>query len=480
MSRSAAFALVVVAGLVVGCGRSAPARHGAIIPAKAAPTSASKTARLVPGGFRVWSGIADRQCDGGRGISLRGPFGWRKLGPGYEEIVTVNAGTLAGNATVVAFSSFSPAKGFAVLDAVSRSCGWDNGFGDGGTARIAIPSGFRTESAPDHAEAGMATGQEGLVIESVLARHGGGAIVAGSYKGAWLVGEVTAHGQLDPTFGRGGWSALPFEGAVTKVRQEPSGRIILAGGEHFSGCCTVNWAAAVSASGQLERSFGTDGRVELPTGESSSVQELLHEPDGEIVVEIGGGNMGCWGTSLALLTPSGRPLPRFAGFAGRIAGKPGRFWEGLGLHAFIGDSYIEGEGFVMLGTGQRPCDEERPGVVVPATGILARFRANGTIAGPVIRFPSRMYGTVSAFPDGQDVVLAEAPYNERANLTLTALRPNGSTDVRFGDRGHARIHTPWEGLGSEDVSIIKASPTELVLVATNQEDNQVEITHVRL
>jgi hypothetical protein len=440
--------------------------------------------RLAPSGFVVQPDIADPLCNGGHGVRLRGPFGGRKQAVGHEESVRVRAGTLADGSTLIAFTAggYEQEKSFAILDSIAPTCTWDSGFGDGGTAMIAIPSGFRSEHAPHHNEEGRAIGPEGLDIEAVAARNGGGAIIAGSYKGAWLLGEVTARGHLDPTFGQGGWSALPFEGAVTKILQEPSGRIIIAGGEHFSGCCTLNWAAALSASGRLERSFGTHGRVKLPIDESANIQELLREPDGDILIEVGHGNMGCWGTSLALFTPSGQPVPQFAGFVGGTAGQTGRFWQDLGLHAFIGDSYIEGEGFTVIGTGQKPCYDEPPGSTAPATGLLARFRPNGEPDGPTIRFPSRMYGTVLAFRDGGDVVLVESPYSDRTQVTVTARHADGALDPRFGNLGQAQIRIPLHSreLNPEALEFIKAAPGEITLVATPREHAEVQLIRLRL
>ncbi|HTU78973.1 MAG TPA: hypothetical protein VMF09_09465 [Solirubrobacteraceae bacterium] len=357
---------------------------------------------------------------------------------------------------MIAFSSYSPGKGFAVLDALTRRCALDHEFGADGAATITIPSSLR----PAHPEA---TGPEGLVIDVVAARNGGGAIVAGSYRGGWVVGEVTSRGRLDPTFARGGWSVLPFEGGVTAVLQEPSGRIIIAGNQHASGCCTVNWAAALSARGRLEHAFGRAGRVELPTGESSGIERMAFEPNGDILVKVGHGNMGCWGTSLAMLTPSGQPVPLFAE---RLS----QFWQGLGLHAFVGDVYVEGEGFTLAGTGQKPCYDEPPGSKAPATGLLARFRPDGELDGPTIRFPSRMYGTVNAFRDGGDTLLVEYPYSETGQVTVTARRANGALDPRFGSLGRVEIHIPERSREARaTLEILKAAPGEISLVATLSE-----------
>ena len=67
---------------------------------------------------------------------------------------------------------------------------------------------------------------------------------------------------VDPTFGHGGWTVLPFRGVVTAVIQARSGRIFIGGDNGGGGCCTLNWAAALSARGQLDRGFGRRGRDE--------------------------------------------------------------------------------------------------------------------------------------------------------------------------------------------------------------------------
>ena len=310
----------------------------------------------------------------------------------------------------------------------------------------------------------------------MAARIDGGAIVAGSYAGGWVIGEITASGQLNPRFARGGWSVLPFEGTVTNVLQETSGRIILGGNEHASGCCTVNWAAALSADGQLDPMFGEHGRVKLPTGESSGINRLALEPNGDILAQSGYGNMGCWGTALAMLTPSGAPEPLFAE---RLR----RFWDGYHFGAFVGDTYLDGEGFTLVGAGQKPCFESPRDPKPPTTGVIAHFQTNGNPAGPTAQFPSPMYGTVKAFRDGGDTLIVAFPYSdETGQVTVTARHADGSLDPRFGILGRAQIHIPLRSgeLSLEALEFIKAAPGELTLVVTPSEDAEVQLIRLRL
>jgi hypothetical protein len=454
MRRALALAALILAVLLAGFGGTLPAAHGVRL--------VSTAASLARSGFVVQPKIADPQCNGGRGARLPGRLGGNAV---------LASATIADGSTLIAFSNIYPGKRSVALRSVTSACASNPEFGDDGAATIAIPSSLRPT---DPAGEGFPTA--GMWVNAIAPRNGGGAIVAGVYGGSWVVGEVTAQGTVDQTFGSDGWALLPLPGQVTAVLLEASGRIVIAGDNGGAGCCTVNWAAALSEHGQLEAGFGAQGRAVLPTGEDSGVRSLALEPNGDILADIGYGNMGCWGTSLAMLTPSGAPEP---GFAQRLQ----RFWRAQGFGAFIGDTYVDGEGFTVVGTGQKPCDDEPPGSTVPATGLMASFRTDGTPARHAVRFRSRMYGSVQALPDGHGEILAETQYADPTEITLTALYPDGSTDPRFASHGSARIRTPWRGPNvtlSTTVSIDQATPSEIVVVATESARSQVQLIRVRL
>jgi hypothetical protein len=461
MRRATALAFLILAAALAGCGAS----HGSPRATRPAGTS-SLTGHLLPSGFVVRPDIANPLCNGGRGVRLSIPS-WQEDGEGRT--ATTSSGTIAGGSTVIAFSGYQR-KSLAVLHSVTPRCELDRQFGSDGTATISIPSSLR----PTHGTADDYLG--GLAVYVMAARNGGGAIVAGNYEGAWVVGEVTGRGQLDPSFGNGGWSVLPYEGGVTAVLQEPSGRIIVAGEEHSSGCCTVTWAAALSAHGQLERGFGGHGRVELPTGEDSGVSTLELEPGGDILTDVSGGNMGCWYTKPAMLTPSGELVPLFAT---RLA----RFWQRLGLHAFVGDIYIEGEGFTLVGTGQKPCYDSPPRAAPRATGLIAHFQPNGEPAGLTIRFSSQMKGGVQALSYGGETFILDWPYSKTTGPTVTARRSDGSLDPRFGHLGRTQIHLPKTEGSTErltGVTALEAGPGEITLLTTLPERAELQLTRLHL
>ena len=379
-------ALLSITAALAACSGSAPTRHGS----SGAVTSTLKVAvRPAPTGFLVQPDISDPLCNGGRGVRLPVQLGGNPV---------VASATMADGSILIAVSEYAE-KRSVDLYSVTRLCAPNRQFGEQGAATITISSRPTRPPAVD-------TPAHALWVNAVAPRKGGGAIVAGGYGGDWVVGELSSDGHLVRAFGNEGWTVLPFRGEVTAVVQEPSGRIVVGGSNNGGGCCTVNWAAAVSARGRLERGFGMRGRTELPTGVDSGVESLALEPNGDILAKVAYGNMGCWGVAPSMLTPSGRPVPLFRK---RLA----RFWQGLGFHTFVGDVYVDGEGFTLVGTGQGPCAEGLgPSFSAPsATGLITRFRTDGKRVSRTIRFPSRLL-VVQAFHDGGDpydgVIVQEA------------------------------------------------------------------------
>lgn len=460
MGQARAFALLVV--LVALCAFSGTA---------AAPdaTAGSQAVAQPASGFAVTPNIVDPACNGGRGVRVTGRFG-----PGSSVLAS---GSMADGSTLIAVTNVYPGRPSIVLRSVTRACALNSAFGDGGAETITIPSDLHAPK-PENADAEPAGfPAHGIWVNAVAPREGGGAIVAGVYDGDMVVGELTNGGNVVQTFGTDGWLVLPFGGQVTAIAQEPSGRIVIAGDNGGGGCCGVNWVAALSASGQFDRAFGTRGRAVLPTGEDSGVEALAREPGGDILAAVAWEHMGGGAVELAMLTPSGQPEPMFAE-------RLDAFWHAHSFAVFVGDVYVERGGFTLVGTGQNTPLGGPSHSAPSATGLSAHFRTDGTLASPAMRFSSRMYGGVQAFPDGRDALVVGSPFADPTQIALTALRPDGSTDPRFATDGRALIRTPWHGLDATlgtTVSIMQATPTEMVLVATNDNvDNQLQLIRVRL
>jgi hypothetical protein len=409
-----------------------------------------------PSGFVVRPNIADPGCNGGRGLEWAAHLG---------EIPVVASSALSDGSTLVAVSSGGfPTERSVVLYSVTTACRPNLAFGNDGVTTLGPAQPEPKDRVPGGA-------LDGLQIDVVAPEGAGGAFLAGTYGGHWMLGKVTPQGQPDLSFGHEGWSVLPFGGEVASVVQEPSGEIVIAGGNGGAGCCTTNWMAALSSTGRLDTAFGAGGRTGLPTGEDSGVGTPVLEPNGDILAPVGYGNMGCWGMSLEMLAPAGRPVPLFQR---RLR----RFWQALHVGAFVGDVYADGAGFTVIGTGQKSCYGSRP--APSSTGLVARFTAGGEQVGQTIKFPSRMFGSLQAFPEGNDTLIAELPYANSTRLTVEALRRNASLDTGFASNGLAEIRTPWSGMNAAlqtELSISGAGPGTIVIVAQDG-GNQLQLTRL--
>jgi hypothetical protein len=177
-------------------------------------TVAAHAARIqvVPSGLVVTPDLFDPSRSGGSGFRLA--LEKNEMG---EPGSSVTSGTLADGSTLLAQTEIYPGRPSAVLESITPQCVPDPSFGSAGIATLAVPP--RLHSViPAAAERGVS--QEGLSLYVVASGAGGDAIVGGDYDRAWIVGEVTPSGTLDTS----------FRGGVERILQEPSGRLLIAGG----------------------------------------------------------------------------------------------------------------------------------------------------------------------------------------------------------------------------------------------------------
>jgi uncharacterized delta-60 repeat protein len=121
-------------------------------------------------------------------------------------------------------------------------------------------------------------------------QHDGRIVVAGEcYAVGWdfCLARFSANGALDPSFGSSGKVATPMGSGNDYVRAlalQPDGKIVVAG-HCVNGSNTNFCLARYSASGALDTSFNTTGKVFSPIVASDSVATALAlQPDGKIVV----------------------------------------------------------------------------------------------------------------------------------------------------------------------------------------------------
>lgn len=388
------------------------------------------------GASRRESVVQREACTGGRMARLR-TAAWRekRFEVLERQVARVSTGTIAGGFTLVTVNGYGRDR-FALLHLLTPDCELDRRYGTNGTMAITFPSSLRPAHPPPHEE------PEGLSFTYAGPASGGGAFLTGDYEGEAVVGEVTRRGTLDRSFGEDGWVRLPFGEAPPKtILQERSGRII-ADGASIAGVDPSCWVTALSPRGRLDTTFGTHGRVRFPEGPVWRIQSMELEPNGDILVQDGGGRMGVYFIELSMLSPFGKPVPRFAE---RVA----RFWQKLGFTTFgrdeattfSGSVFIRGGGFTLVGVGQRGSMGD-PHVRQPRDpGLLAHFKSDGELAARPVRFRSEMLWSVTASPEGHLIVLEGTSWEHLNRHVRIVLEPNGLRDARSASHQPAIAHS---------------------------------------
>jgi hypothetical protein len=361
--------------------------------------------------------VAGPACAGGAGKVIPLP---RSLRNGAGNIATT---VLANGTTLVVVSSGS--SRFAIADAFTPRCTPEKAFGDNGVERLAFG------------------GRSGVTIAAVSPATGGGAILAGGTTSGSLVARIDATGQLEPTFGTGGLTMLPWPGAASAVTEAPSGDIVV-GGSQGGGCCVHAWVGELSAHGGVISQFGSAGQSAIPVyRDDSGIGRVAVEPNGDILALVPGGNMGNWGVSVTALTSSGAPVPSFQ--RNFNAGMQKVLPSGI----FAGDLVVRPGGFLLVGTSQNRSVTDVPDP--SATGRVIAFQPDGKLAPGFAAdgeasFSFAMAQSVWALPqlDGRILMAAAPPAVQEgvrapATIRVVGISADGSIDHTFGDRGAAQL-----------------------------------------
>jgi hypothetical protein len=358
--------------------------------------------------------FADSACTRGTDISV--PQSWLGSGPISTELLP------DGTALVVASTGYP--SSYALADAFTSDCAPDRAFGRHGVERLTL-------------------GGQDFSIDAAVPAQGGGTLLAGSTTKGSLVARLDASGSLDPTFGSGGWTALPWPGSVYAIAETPSGDIVL-GGTEGGGAGVKAWIGEVNADGGIVSQFGSGGRSPVPVHRDDSViTRVWAEPDGDIFALVPGGLMGCWGISISAFTSSGSPVPSFqSNFTAAM-----RRVSPSGI--FVGDVVVRPTDFLLLGTEQSTC------VLHPsrtAQGRVVAFQLDGKLdprfaASGQATFSSPMAQSVWALPrnNGGFVMAAQPafPQSKATQLSFLDFSAGGTIDHAFGSHGVAEVQLPY-------------------------------------
>jgi uncharacterized delta-60 repeat protein len=289
-------------------------------------------------------------------------------------------------------------------------------------------------------------------------------------------------GKLDPTYGTGGFAALPFVGKAAALQSDGA---LIVGGVQTDTAARPAYHLVVTrltAAGQIDTSFATSGYFQLKNGSASQAQSIALRA-GKIV--IAGLNRDMNDGLLIRLDLTGQYDPTFAGggltiiknsgtFSNLAITKSGamtamltedqlspstsivRFTAAGALDTtfstdgisdpqpIIGDGiFAEPDGSVLL-VGHPPLLEgERIERFTPAGTLDPKFGTKGiqtiAVSGKVLR------GTPIELPDGSLYLygsIGSSLTSDQKHVFLTRLTSNGQIDSTFGSKGVMTLSSP--------------------------------------
>lgn len=300
----------------------------------------------------------------------------------------------------------------------------DGTFGDRGVARLSFPRDV------DHVVA-VERQPKGRIVVIARAHYVDGPNEA-------IVARLTAAGELDRDFGRGGYVIVAKPAATqlaTAATTSADGAIWIASDSTVS---------RLTPNGRLDNGFGTNGvaTITVPGTEASYVQSLVVRPSGALVA--GGvafdraGPARSGGLFAAQLTSGGSPDPGFAdGGVRRVGGITSEFILDLAAPALL----LEHDGDVVLAGHQAANSPVGHGVACPRT-LLARLKPDGSPD------PQFGIGGVSEGPSTGGCGVNDAALDQRGRILVVrgTRRINierhtttGALQRQFGDDGIASL-----------------------------------------
>ncbi|MBL8312054.1 MAG: hypothetical protein JNL19_16655 [Burkholderiales bacterium] len=263
----------------------------------------------------------------------------------------------------------------------------------------------------------------------------GKAIVAGECAVAsssnFCLARFTAGGVLDTSFGSAGIVITPM-GAngeqATSLAVQTDGKIVVAGG-CSNGSSFAYCVARYNANGALDASFNGTGKVITAMGSGGSASALAVQPDGKIVVAGSCSNGGNSDFCLARYTASGALDPTF-GSNGKVITAIGASNDTASALALQPDGKIVVAGTCVVASTETHFCVARYG---DAGALDTTFGGGGTVITTFGLIDTASALALQA--DGKIVVAGDCPGVNNADYCLARYNANGDLDASFGSGG---------------------------------------------
>jgi uncharacterized delta-60 repeat protein len=274
-----------------------------------------------------------------------------------------------------------------------------------------------------------------------IALQADGKIVVAGYavhaiaKHSMMLARLDGNGQLDPSFGEGGYVVTDFgqnqEEAAFKVLIQPDGKIVVVGYAYVSG---DNDFAVVryTPAGKPDATFGGgDGIVTIDLGDDDRAYDMALQSDGKLVV-VGDtlqGNGNTYDFGLVRLEADGS-LDDNSNGDGGFRGN-GKFNQDFDSKEFVDAVAIQPDGKIVVAGHDAFANR----------GIVARFLPNG--AREISGFNNYYFAPVGSElkdlalqPDGKILITGSL----NGDAAFFRLNPTGTPDTSFNNSGIKTIN----------------------------------------
>jgi uncharacterized delta-60 repeat protein len=273
--------------------------------------------------------------------------------------------------------------------------------------------------------------------------------------------QLLTAGALDTTFNSTGY-ALPGPSTAYSVQIQPLNGDILAAGEDSNGNAGNFRVVALTSSGALDPSFGSNGSVTTDfAGKEDRAQDMAVMPDGRIVVagwadtgvgQVKGNTVYNYDIAVARYLPSGALDASFGNGTGKVTTNISTYTStDLYNKSDMGWTVaIQEDGKIVVGGKSEIASNLTEGVLVRynTDGTLdSTFNPSGPMPGVVqINLPNFKGDEVTdvailrdpANPANDKIVTEEAPYPDPSgyfSVAVARYNLDGSPDTTFGTNG---------------------------------------------
>jgi uncharacterized delta-60 repeat protein len=248
-----------------------------------------------------------------------------------------------------------------------------------------------------------------------------------------------APGSLDPGFGSGGFSTAPLGSWVGAVASltKPNGKIVTVGETEIGGRHLIA-SALLRPDGSLVSSYGDGGWATVDIGGAATGNALALQPDGKLVL-AGTGRHGGTGP-LALTAVRLRPN----GELDPTFGQGGISTIPIGSEAIATGVAVQGNGKIVL-SGTALTDQYRFAVarLKPNGSVDRRFGDRGV---SVVDRPAVAWG-MALQRDGRYVVAGHTVSGGQDVYMAVRMRRDGALDQSFGNGGEVLVPIASDAYG---------------------------------